>query len=66
MSFAVGYAVFFVFAFVIGPGFDLEGRAIGPQRFFGALAFPVWVMLFALGLVVSVLKASAIWQRRNS
>jgi hypothetical protein len=65
ISVAAGYAVFLVFAFVLGPGFDLEGRATGLKRFFGALAFPGWVMLFTLGLVGSVWKASAIWRGRN-
>jgi hypothetical protein len=57
VSAALGYAAFFGFLFILGPGIDIDGRASGIQEFFGKLAMPALVIIPGIGVPTSFWRA---------
>jgi hypothetical protein len=56
-SIFLGYAAFFCFAFILGPGIDIDHHATAMQGFFGALAFPALVGIPGIGVFLSLWRA---------
>jgi hypothetical protein len=53
-SVVLGYAAFMVFAFLVGPGFDINDLGTPTQKFCGSLALPALGIIALGGSLFSV------------
>ena len=64
LSIVAGFAAFAVFAFVLGPGIDIDNKGAPIEKMFDAAALPALYGISFVGTLVCWVIAIGIFQRR--